>query len=75
MDKLYGIIRGCPLGIHDLSGTTLDPDYGCHDSTCRLNSGVPRRKAIWLRKAETEVMFNPRSRTLPVSNFCSDIAG
>lgn len=25
MDKLYGIIRGCPLGIHDLSGTTLNP--------------------------------------------------
>src|SRR5687767_12563673 len=40
MDKLYEIIRDCPLGIHDLSRTTLDSDYRLPRFNMPLELGV-----------------------------------
>lgn len=74
--KLYRIIRDCPLGIHDLSRTTLDT----HNRLPRFN--MPLELGIFLgakrfggpRQHRKSCLILERER-YRYQKFCSDIAG
>ena len=76
MDKLYDIIRDCPLGIHDLSRTTLD-------SVNRLpRFNMPLELGIFLEAKRYGGATQHRKSCLILERdlyryqkFCSDIAG
>ena len=40
MDKLYNLISECRYGIHDLSGTELDPEHGLPRFNMPLELGI-----------------------------------
>jgi hypothetical protein len=76
MNKLYDIIEACPLGIHDLSRTTLDAgnrlprfnmplELGLFLGAKRYGRGAQRKKSCLILEKE-------RYR---YQKFCSDIAG
>lgn len=76
MEKLYNIIRDCPLGIHDLSRTTLDSvnrlprfnmplELGMFLGAKRYGDARQRRKSCLILERE-------RYR---YQKFCSDISG
>lgn len=76
MDKLYDIIRDCPLGIHDLSRTTLDSanrlprfnmplELGIFFGAKRYGGSEQRRKSCLILERDL----------YRYQKFCSDIAG
>jgi hypothetical protein len=76
MDKLYDIIRESPLGIHDLSRTTLDPanrlprfnmpfELGVFLGAKRYGNATQRRKSCLILERDL----------YRYQKFCSDIAG
>lgn len=76
MEKLYNIIRDCPLGLHDLSRVTLDTanrlprfnmplELGVFLGAKRYGSSRQRRKSCLILERE-------RYR---YQKFCSDISG
>lgn len=74
--KLFDIIRACPLGIHDLSRTTLDPE----NRLPRFN--MPLELGIFLGAKAYGVGMQRRKSCLILERdryryhkFCSDIAG
>lgn len=76
MDKLYDIIRDSPLGIHDLSRTTLDSknrlprfnmplELGIFLGAKRYGGSIQRRKSCLILERDL----------YRYQKFCSDIAG
>lgn len=76
MDKLYDIIRDCPLGIHDLSRTTLDsanrlPRFNM-PLELRIFLGAKRYGGAKQRRKSCLILERDPYR---FQKFCSDIAG
>ena len=76
MDKLYDIIRDCPLGIHDLSRTTLDSVNRLPRFNMPLELGVflgaKRYGNSAQQKKSCLILERDRYR---YHKFCSDISG
>jgi len=76
MDKLYDIIRDCPLGIHDLSRTTLDSTHRLPRFNMPLELGIflgaKRYGAGTQRQKSCLILERDRYR---YQKFCSDISG
>ena len=76
MDKLYGIIRDCELGIHDLSRTTLDSEHRLPRFNMPLELGVflgAKRYGAGRQKRKSCMILDRERYRYQI--FCSDIAG
>lgn len=76
MDKIYDIVRDCPLGIHDLSRTTLDSAHRLPRFNMPFELGVflgaKRYGAGRQKKKSCLILDRERFR---YQIYCSDIAG
>ena len=76
MDKIFDIIRDCPLGIHDLSRTTLDAQFRLPRFNMPLELGVflgaKRFGSGKLKQKSCLILDRERFR---YQVYCSDIAG
>lgn len=76
MDKLYAIIRDCPLGIHDLSRVTLDSANRLPRFNMPLELGIflgAKRYGNAAQRAKSCLILERDRYRYQV--FCSDIAG
>src|SRR5476649_1388241 len=76
LTKLYDIIRDCPLGIHDLSRTSLDRTYRLPRFNMPLELGLflgAKRYGGSAHRGKSCLILDRKPYRYQI--FCSDIAG
>lgn len=76
VDKIFGIIRECRLGIHDISYVELDPQSGLPRFNMPLELGFfLGAKRYGSERQQRKIALILDSESYRYQQFCSDIAG